>query len=205
MPDPPPAPPSPGLSFPLGDIASDPAPEVEGNPTFEPGWVEITALPALPLPPLVGGGAADPASNGAPSPAPLRPIPEPVAFAPPPSVGGGGTTLLASSVPFGAPEPPPVVPVPPPAPEIAGGGGTTLGGPSAGAAAALSERVPVAPEIPVDGGGAITFVPSVDPAPLRAPRGFPPALFATDSGGGTTLVAKVVLPREPLEFTEGGG
>src|SRR5580704_7450267 len=48
MPDPPPAPPTPGLSFPPGDIASDPALEVEGIPTFEPGCVEITALPALP-------------------------------------------------------------------------------------------------------------------------------------------------------------
>jgi hypothetical protein len=191
-------------------MASEPAPPVEGNPTFGPGWLEITALPALPLPPLVGGAAGELTFSGAPNPAPVRPLPEPVAAAPPPSDGGGGTTFLASNVPRGAPAPPPVVPEPPPAPESCGGGGTTLAGPMAGAAADARVRAP-AFDIPAEGGGAITFEPSAAPEPLRVPRGFPPPeLAATDGGGGTTAGAtdvpeEVPLPRWLLDSTDGGG
>jgi hypothetical protein len=187
-------------------MASEPAPPVEGNPTFGPGWLEITALPALPLPPLVGGAAGELTFNGAPNPAPVRPLPEPLAPAPPPSDGGGGTTLFASSVPRAGPAPPPVVPVPPPVPESCGGGGTTLDGPMAGAAAEASDRAPEF-EIPAEGGGAITFDPSDAPEPVRVPCGFPPPeLLATVGGGGTTAgVIDVPVPRWLLEFTEGGG
>jgi hypothetical protein len=204
---PPPDPPTPALSLPVGEMASAPAPPLEGIPTFGPGCAEITAPAFGPLPPLVEDGAADPVSIGAPNPGPMRPSPEPDAPDPPPTDGGGGTTLLASSFPLGAPAPPPVVPVPPPAPAICGGGGTMLGGPKDGAAAGFCERAPAAPEIPEDGGGAITFGPAVTPAPWRMPCGVPPAAFPpTDGGGGTTFDASVdPAPRALFEFTDGGG
>ena len=63
--------------------------------------------------------------------------------------------LFASKVPADVPLPPAVFPVPPPVPESAGGGGTTLGNPTTGAVDEASERVPVPPETPVVGGGAM--------------------------------------------------
>ncbi len=83
--------------------------------------------------------------------------------------GGGGTTLFASRVPPGTPAPPPVFPLPPPEPESCGGGEMMLGGPRDGAAAGDSERAPAVPEIPLEGGGAITFEPSDVPLPFRTP------------------------------------
>lgn len=121
-----------------------------------------------------------------------------------PTLGGGGTTLFASNVPPGAPLPPPIVPVPPPAPGSEGGGGTTLGIPSAGALDSEAESVPVPPETPAVGGGAITFEPSDVPMPFRFPRGVPPAVF-TLGGGGTTCGASVRAGLLSLEFTDGGG
>src|SRR6478736_4503459 len=99
MPEPPPEPPNPGWSPPVGDIASEPVFAVGGSPTLVPGWLETIVPASLPLPAVFGGVMLDPTSSGAPSPAPLRPIPAPVAFDPPPIDGGGGTTLLANSVP----------------------------------------------------------------------------------------------------------
>ena len=75
----------------------------------------------------------------------------------------------------------------------------------------------VPPALPIEGGGATTAVPSDDPAPLRVPRGFPPALFPvpefdpplTDGGGGMTFAASEGALPVPLEallpFTLGGG
>ena len=133
MPVPLPLPPIPALSPPAGDIARDPAPPLVGIPTFEPGWLEITAPALEPLPPLFGGASAAPASIGEPKPSPLRPSPEPAVADPPPIDGGGGTTLFADSVPP-LPGAPPLFPLPPCIPETEGGGGTTLGVPAYGAA-----------------------------------------------------------------------
>src|SRR5579871_4092296 len=105
MPVPPLPPPSPGLLPPEGDMARDPVLPVVGSPTFEPGWLDITAPELEPLPPFVDGAKAAPGFNGAPSPRPLRPRPEPVGLDPPLTDGGGGTTLFASCVPPGAPGP----------------------------------------------------------------------------------------------------
>jgi hypothetical protein len=68
-------------------------------------------------------------------------------------------------------------------------------------------RLPVPPDTPATGGGAITFEPRVVPALWRAPCGLP-ALFAlTAGGGGTTFVASVVpeSTRVLFVFTAGGG
>ena len=81
--------------------------------------------------------------------------------------------------------------------------------PSRGAAELARVRVPVPPETPAEGGGAIT-VPRVAPEPLRTPRGLLPVepLF-TDGGGGTTLGvnedARELPPCVLAELTEGGG
>jgi hypothetical protein len=87
-----PEPPTPGLSLPDGDMASDPVLPFDGKPIFGPGSLEITAPAELPLPPLFAGGAADPTSIGAPNPEPFLPAPEPTGLDPPPKEGGGGTT-----------------------------------------------------------------------------------------------------------------
>ena len=186
-------------------MASEPVPPLLGTPTFEPGWLEITAPALDPLPPLVGGVRFTPGSSDVPWPAPLRPRPEPDVPEPPPTEGGGGTILLASRVPRGVPAPPPLLPVPPPGPESDGGGGTTLGVPNRGAEE--EERVPVPPDIPVEGGGATTFDPSTAPIPARVPRELPPVVPAeTLGGGGTTLAAsEPVPPLEPCALTDGGG
>jgi hypothetical protein len=133
MPSPPPLPPIPVLSPPVGDMASDPVLPLVGIPTFEPGWLEMTAPALDPLPALFGRASAEPTSVGAPRPSPLRPSPDPVVAEPPPTDGGGGTTLLADSDPP-IPAAPPLFPVPPCMPETEGGGGTTLGVPAYGAA-----------------------------------------------------------------------
>ena len=86
--------------------------------------------------------------------------------------------MLASRVPCGVPAAPPVLPVPPLVPESEGGGATTLGMPMVGAADDESERVPMLPDNPAEGGGATTLEPSVAPMPLRVPRGLPPAALA---------------------------
>src|SRR5579862_1356346 len=188
MPLPVPVPPRPAFSAPDGDMDNEPAPPLLGTPTFEPGWLEITAPAFAPLPLAVGGVRFAPGSRAGPRPAPLWPRPEPEDAEPPPTEGGGGTILLASSVPRGAPAPPPLLPVPPPDPARDGGGGTTLGIPSAGAEE--EERTPVPPDTPVEGGGAITFPASVAPMPTRVPRELPPVAAAeTLGGGGTTLAA----------------
>src|SRR5579863_2797671 len=207
MPAPPPVLPRPGLSPPEGDIASSPLPPLVGNPTFDPGWLEMTAPALDPLPPVAAGAVGTPTSIGAPSPGPLRPEPEPLEPFPLLIEAGGGMTLLATIVPPGAPLPPPLSPVPPPAPESDGGGGTTLGMPRVGAVEAESARFPEPPATPDDGGGAITFEPRDVPAPFRLPRELVPELTATEGGGGTTLVASEVplVPLVPVEFTVGGG
>jgi hypothetical protein len=94
-----------------------------------------------------------------------------------------------------------VLPVPPFVPESEGGGATTLGMPMVGAVEDEGERVPVLPDNPAEGGGAITFEPSVAPMPLRVPRGLPAAALATAGGGGTMLAASDVPfpPLGPLE------
>src|SRR5277367_1286295 len=115
---PPPAPPTPGLSPPVGDMASDPVAAVLGNATLGPGWLESTTPALGPLPPVLGGaGGGGPASSGAPRPEPLRPEPELLGPELPARDGGGGTTLLASKV----------FPALPLVPESEGGGGTTPG------------------------------------------------------------------------------
>lgn len=108
---------------------------------------------------------------------------------------------FASRVPRGLPALPPVLPVPPFVPESEGGGATTLGMPMVGAVEDEGERVPVLPDNPAEGGGAITFEPSVAPMPLRVPRGLPAAALATAGGGGTILAASDVPfpPLGPLE------
>src|SRR5579872_4784968 len=158
---PPPAPPRPGFSPPVGDMASEPVPPLLGSPTFGPGWLEITAPAVAPLPPLFAGALPISASSGEPRPTPFLSSPVPAGPEPPATEGGGGTMLLASNVPPGAPAPPPVLPWPPPAPASEGGGGTTLGAPSVGAEDDASERVAVPPDTPTEGGGATTFAPSV--------------------------------------------
>ena len=174
-------------------MASDPVPPLVGTPTLGPGWLEITAPALAPLPPLDGGAKLEPASDGAPSPAPLRPRPEADGPEPPAIEGGGGTILLASSVPRGTPATPLVVP----APASDGGGGTTLGTPIVGAEDDWADRVPVPPDTPAEGGGATTFVPSEVPTALCAPRGLPLGAFApTVGGGGTTFAVRDV--RAPL-------
>src|SRR5579862_2889815 len=95
---PPPDPPKPGLSPPEGDIAKAPFPPLPGRPSFEPGWLETTTPDALPLPVLVGGAVAKPASKAPPSPAPRFPRPWPVSE-PPESAGVGGTTEADMVVP----------------------------------------------------------------------------------------------------------
>jgi hypothetical protein len=91
-----------------------------GAPTFEPGWLDMTAPEPPPLPPPEAGASTEPASIDPPKPLPLAPLPEPVAAVPPPIEGGGGITLPARSVPPAA-----VLPVPRPPPDTDGGGGTT--------------------------------------------------------------------------------
>src|ERR1700686_2774159 len=200
MPVPEPAPPRPGLSPPEGDMASEPVPPLLGNPTLGPGWLESTAPALAPPPPAVGGARTEPASSVAPRPTPFRPKPAPAELEPPPTDGGGGTTLLAKSVPRGVPAAPLAFPVPLLVAENDGGGATTLGMPMVGAVEDESERVPVLPGNPAEGGGAITFEPNVAPKPLRVPRGLPPpALAPTAGGGGTTLAASKVPVFEPLE------
>jgi hypothetical protein len=179
-------------------MASEPVPPLLGNPTLGPGWLESTAPPLVPPPPAAGGARTAPASSVAPRPTPLRPKPEPVELEPPPTDGGGGTILLASSAPRGLPALPPVLPVPPFVPESEGGGATTLGMPTVGAVEDEGERVPVLPDNPADGGGAITFEPSVAPMPLRVPRGLPPAALAPTAGGGGTTLAASNDPFPPL-------
>jgi hypothetical protein len=180
-------------------MASEPLLPLLGSPSLEPGWLEITAPALGPLPPLLGGARFEPASRGAPRPAPLRPKPDPVDPEPPPTEGGGGTILFASNVPRGVPAPPPVLPLPRPAPDSEGGGATTFGPPSVGAAEDESDRVPEPPDIPVEGGGAITFGPRVEPMPLRVPCGLP-ALAPTVGGGGTTFAASEVVALPPGLF-----
>jgi|HubBroStandDraft_2_1064218.scaffolds.fasta_scaffold280446_1 hypothetical protein len=132
MPVPPPAPPTPGLSPPVGESASPPL-LLAGSPTFDPGSLEMTAPAFDPLPPFVVGAAGAPTLRGAPMPVPRCPLPELDEGELPPTDGGGGTTFVARSVPLGAPLPPAFGPVPPPALVTEGGGGTTLGAPSVGA------------------------------------------------------------------------
>ncbi len=108
-----PAPPRPGLSPPVGDMASEPVPPLLGSPTLEPGWLEITA-PAL--------GATATAGGRGEACAGVERCPEAGAAATqagasrrtelPPTEGGGGTILLASSVLARIPAPPPLRPVP---------------------------------------------------------------------------------------------
>src|SRR5882672_3016140 len=105
---PPPAPPSPGLSPPEGDIASEPLPPVPGIPTFEPGWGETTTPePALLPPSALGGARTEPTSPGPPRPDPF--LPDPERPGPEPMDGGGGMTFPVSTVPLPAP---PEFPVP---------------------------------------------------------------------------------------------
>ena len=199
--EPPPAPPSPGLSPPAGDMESDPRLVLGGAPTLEPGRLE-TMAPLLPLPLLFGGVMADPGSRALPSPGPFRPSPEPTEFVPPLTEGGGGTTLLAR-VPVRVPAPPPTLPVPPPAPESVGGGGTTVGFPRYGAE---DRERPVPPLTPVEGGAA-TFASSVVPMPLRLPRVLPVASSeAAAVGGATTLAGRegAAVPGVVFETEVGG-
>ena len=83
--------------------------------------------------------------------------------------------------------------------------------PILGAVVEASERVPVPPDAPAVGGGAITLLPSDAPMPLRLPRGLPPAeLAAALGGGGTTLAGnddddEEAEPPVPFVFTVGGG
>jgi len=123
---------------------------------------------------------------------------------PAPTDGGGGTTLFASNVPPGAPLPPPVSPEPPPTPGNEGGGGTTLAAPKEGAFEAEVVSVPVPPEMPLVGGGAMTLEPRGVPTPLRLPLGSPRSAF-TLGGGGTTCAASAGADLLPLELTDGGG
>src|SRR5258708_26626653 len=135
---PPPAPPSPVLSPPDGDMKSDPVPPTVGKPTFDPGSLEMTAPTLLPLPALLAGARTEPESSRPPSPAPLRPTPEPLGLEPPPRDGGAGTTLLASDAPLADPARSPLDPVP----DSDGGGATTLGLSDAPA----PERFPTLPD-----------------------------------------------------------
>ena len=200
---PPPEPPNPGFSPPLGDIASEPVLPFVGTPTFVPGCVEITAPALEPAPPVCAGAEGAPASMGPPRPAPRWPEPVPVSLEPPPIEGGGGTTLLASSVPPSTPFAPGVVPVPPPAPDKDGGGGTTFGEPIWGADHRDADPVPLG--APTDGGGATTSPPNEALVPLRTPRGFPAAPL-TAGGGATTLLANVAeRPLLLAEVADGGG
>src|SRR6202171_1914521 len=100
MPDPPPEPPTPGLSPPAGERASEPA-LLPGSPSVEPGRLETTMPepPPLPPPPL-GGASTEPASSGPPRPVPRAPRPELERPDPAVSDGGGGTTLPALRVPL---------------------------------------------------------------------------------------------------------
>lgn len=81
-----------------------------------------------------------------------------------------------------------------------------FGIPTLGAAEFASERVPVPPASPVEGGGATTLGPDSVPIPLRFPRGEPPASDAV-GGGCTTFALRSVPdgPRLPLAVTLGGG
>ena len=169
MPVPAPVPPKPGFSPPEGERARDPVTALGGRPTFDPGWLEMTAPALVPLPPFTGGAEGAPELMDVPKAMPLRPRPEPAGADPPPTDGGGGTTLSASSVPVRTPAPPEVLAVPPPGPESDGGGGTTLSAPSLKAAEADGEREPTPLDTPTDGGGATTFEPREDPMPLRFP------------------------------------
>src|SRR5580704_862294 len=150
IPEPSPRPPRPGLSPPLGDMASEPLPPFPGNPTVEPGWDDktIPELSLLPFPPF-DGASTDPTSPGPPRPAPFLPLPEPNGVEPPPRPGGGGITLLARVLPL------PVPPPPAPPPETDGGGGITfVPGELFGAPRRAPEDPPAAlPEPPADGGG----------------------------------------------------
>src|SRR6202795_750693 len=93
MPDPPPLPPRPLFAVPLGDMAIAPGPVEFGNPTFVPGWLEMTTplLAAFP-PALLGGATEEPKSSGPPAPVPLLPrrLPE-RALPPPASIEGSGS------------------------------------------------------------------------------------------------------------------
>lgn len=86
-----------------------------------------------------------------------------------------------------------------------------LGGPSAGAAAESTVRVPAPPETPVEGGGAITLEPRDTPAPLRMPCRVPLLEVApTEGGGAITLEARDAFEalrslREVPLLTDGGG
>ena len=159
------------MSPPVGDMASEPAPPLLGSPTLGL-FVSKASAPTL-APPAVGGARPAPASSGAPSPAPPLVRPEAGSVELPPTIGGGGTILLllASRVARG-------VATLRPAPDGAGGGGTTLGVPRVGAEEEEGDRLSGPPDIAVEGGGATTFAPRVEPRPLRAPCGLPPAVFA---------------------------
>jgi len=83
-----------------------------------------------------------------------------------------------------------------------------VGRPSVGAVDDADGRVPVPPETPAVGGGAITLLPREVPSPLRRPLGLPPEAVAPTLGGGATTLAgrdDTVPPVEPLELTFGGG
>jgi len=194
--------PRPGLSAPAGDIASEPAPPLLGNPTFDPGWLERTAPAFASLPPFGGAAAGGTASRDAPR-AILRSEPDPDGTEAPFTEGGGATTLLGRlvTVRAGALVLLPVV--------LAneGGGATTVAIPMVGAADENAERVPVPAARPTDGGGATTL-PRFAPIPLAEPRGLPPAVLAATFGGGGTILAASCDP-VPLVVlfpcTDGGG
>lgn len=107
--------------------------------------------------------------------------------------------LFASNVSREVPVLRAVLPAPPPGPERAGGGGTTLGVLSVGEDD-VTERVLVALDTPVEGGGATTLGASAGLVPLRGPRELPPAA-PTVGGGGTTLAASK-FPVAPLAMLE---
>ena len=178
-------------------MASEPALAFAGNPTLGPGSFEITTDASTPLPPLAGRATTEPASSGAPSPAPIAPRPELSAPLPLATVGGGGTTLGVRAGPAEADSGLSRVG---PAPGTAGGGGTTL---EAAAGAATGERVP---DAPTEGGGGTTFLANAtEPVPVRVPDEEAPAP-ETAGGGGTTLAASEPTVREGLlPVTVGGG
>ena len=146
---PPPAPPSPGLSPPEGDIASEPVPPLLGRPTFDAGLGRnhCTSIGAA-ASTHVGGARFAPASSGAPRPAPLRPEPPPFVPDPPPTDRWRRNDIVGQQRAARSAAPPPVLPVPPPLPASVGGGGTTFGTPTLGAEDAAPERVPVPPDTP---------------------------------------------------------
>lgn len=200
MPEPPPEPPRPGWSPPVGDMASEPLPPLPGSPTLSPGSSEIT-IPALPLAPLspLAGASADPTSPGPPRPVPLLPEPEL-------TEGGGATTLLASCVPlselveFALPDEEPRL-----EPATDGGGAMTF----APRDEPRDRPVPGLPlaEFATDGGGGTTLLASEVPWPPWAPR---VVSEETEGGGATASCVPKSLPMmlltiDPLGACAGGG